>query len=77
MNYLFTQAIEECIQDCIDTGGGEIKKGSDNCGVPLVWVSSEWTEYDSEHDVILLHIRFVNTGIIACSTVIMETLTEK
>ena len=77
MDCLFTQAIEECIKDCIDTGDGEIKRGSDNCGDPLVWVSSEWIEYDSEHDVVLLHVRFVDTGRIAYSTVIMETLTEK
>lgn len=77
MKYLFTQAIEDCIKECIDTGSGEIKKGKDYVGDPRVWVSAEWVEYDAEHDVIELYIHAVDTGTVFYSTYIMETITKK
>lgn len=77
MGLLLTETIERCIKDCVETGNGECREGIDPCGDPLIWVSAEWIEFDSNHDVVLLHLRNTDTGSIRYSTKIMETLTEK
>lgn len=77
MGFLFTETIEQCIKDCVETGSGECKKGIDPCGDPIIWVSAERIEFDSTHDVVFLHLRNTDTGSIRYSTRIMETLTEK
>mgnify|MGYP000978761473 CR=1 FL=1 len=74
--YSFVNAIKEVIEECKQTGRGKNIKTDSKSNITL-WLESEWTEYDESHDVIELFICYVDTGRIAYSTYIMETLAEK
>ena len=76
MAYDFIRAIQEAIEQCKDWGYGRVKRYDANGNVK-VWIEAEWVDYDYAHDIIEVHICYSDTGAIAYSNYIEETITCK
>jgi hypothetical protein len=76
MNYDFTKAIEEVIENCKAFGSARLQRKNER-GENTLWLEAEWVEYDDTHDAIELFICYVDTGRTAYSRIIEETITER
>jgi len=77
MEYDFIKAIEEVIENCKVFGNGRVQRKDDKGNITL-WLETEWVEHpDGVHDVVELYICYSDTGRIAYSRHIEETMTEK
>lgn len=75
--YDFAKAVEEVITECKETGYGRVLR-KDKDGYVTLWLEAEWVAYcDGLHDIVILHICYSDTGRIAYSHYIEETLIEK
>lgn len=77
MNYEFTKAVEEVINDCVTFGKGRVQR-VDGKGNITLWLEAEWVEHpDGVNDVVELYVCYNDTGRVAYGTLIEETKTEK
>lgn len=74
--YDMTNAIEEVIKMCLENGNGKVQR-KDERGDIILWLESEWIEYDDTHDVIIVYFCYSDTGRIAYSNIVRETITDK
>ena len=71
--YDFVEAIKETIENCKVSGYSIVQRKDTNGNITL-WLEAEWVKYDNKHNVIELYICFSDTGKVAYSKYIMETL---
>ena len=77
MEYDFIKAVQEVIEECKINGNGKIQR-KDKDGKVIIWLEAEWvTHWNGTHEVIELLVCYSDTGRIAYSTYIMETMKEK
>ena len=77
MNYDMAKAIEEVIDNCREFGSSRVQRKDDNGNI-ILWLEAEWVEHsDGIHDVIELYICYSDTGNIAYSKCIEETMIER
>ena len=76
MEYELLNVINQVIKECEERGCSEIQFGKDACGDPDYWLSAEYVYYDSQHDIIELSIHYRDTGRVAYSIYIKETIKE-
>ena len=77
MNYDMAKAIEEVINNCKAYGSSRVQRKDANGNITL-WLEAEWIEHsDGIHDVIELYICYSDTGRIAYSKCIEETMIER
>jgi hypothetical protein len=76
MKYDFVKAVGEVIEDCVSGGRGILQRKDERGNITL-WLEAEWVEYDKTHDVVELFVCYSDTGRIAYSRIIEETMVEK
>lgn len=77
MNYDMAKAVKEVIENCRVFGSGRVQRKDENGNI-ILWVEAEWVEHsDGIHDVIELYICYSDTGKIAYSKCIEETMIER
>ena len=77
MEYDFIKAIEEVIEKCKSFGSGRVQRKDERGNVTL-WLEAGWTEHpNGTHDVIELDVCYSDTGRVAYSRYIEETMTER
>lgn len=77
MEYDFIKAAQEVIEECKVHGKGKIQR-EDAYGHIVLWLEAEWvTHWNGTHEVIELLFCYSDTGRVAYSTYIMETMREK
>ncbi len=77
MSYDLVKAIEEVIENCKAYGSGRLQR-KDEYGNITLWLETEWVEHpDGVHDVIELYICYSDTGKIAYSQYIKETMIKR
>ena len=76
MEYNFIKAIEEVIENCKVYGSGKVQRKNKDGNITL-WLEAEWVEHpNGTHNVIELYICYSDTGNVAYSRYIEETMTE-
>lgn len=77
MEYDLTKAIDEVIQECLTGGRGRLQR-KDSKGNVTLWLEAEWVEHpNGTHDIIELYFCCSDTGNVAYSKYIEETITER
>lgn len=76
MEYDFIKAIEETVENCKVFGSSRVQRKDENGNI-ILWLEAEWVRHpDDKHDVIELYICYSDTGRVAYSRYIDETMVE-
>jgi len=77
MEYDLTNAIKEVIEECKRHGKGYIKRKDEN-GYVTLWLEAEWVNHWNGKDKIIeIMFCYSDTGNVAYSRYIDETITKK